>query len=351
MTDSPEQTQGQQSTTADSAEQAQEQQSTMALEYWLSVWGILSLVLIFAPLTLLFPTVNARLEPISAVWVSVPIAVVCAFVIAFYMFTLRDALFKYTFTLSFREEKDKTRPLPSWALLFFVVSILLSFFLAFGAASSRQFVAEPGRSVAGKLAYGSMGHMIVKLFMTGSQVFMFVFLCLSAGIMAAYEYGKSIPVGGSNAPIYTDEDRLKDKVLQQASKKLGFGHGNPTITDMKRLPSGGISLTLHHKGELVEQGDTQFREDKTWDVQADYRGQLVKVEEKAIRQSKVEAFQIEPVLAAVQEILGSSVRPTIASMKREEGGEVSLTLQHQGKTWDAKADRWSRLIGLEEQAS
>jgi hypothetical protein len=337
----------------DSREQTQGQQRAMALEYWLSVWGILSLALIFGPLTMLFPTVNERLETISAVWVSVPISLVCAFVIAFYMFTLRDALFRYTFTLSFSEdEKDKKktkRSLPVWALTCFVISILLSFFLAFGAASSRQFVAQPGQSAVGKLNYGGFGHMIVKLFMTGSQVFMFVFLCLSAGIMAVYEYGKSIPVSGPNAPIYTDEDRLKDKVLEQASKELGFGHNSPTITDMKRSPSGGISLTLHHKGELIEQNDTQFREDKTWLVQADHRGQLIKVEEKAVRQSKVEAFQIEPVLAAVQEILGSDVRPTIASMRREDNGDVSLALQHEGKAWNAKADRWSRLIGLTER--
>ena len=56
------------------------------------------------------------------------------------------------------------------------------------------------------------------------------------------------------------------------------------------------------------------------------------------------------VTKAVQEILGSGVRPTIASMKRGRGGDVSLTLQHQGKTWAAKADRWSRPIGLEEQS-
>jgi hypothetical protein len=334
---------------SDGATQRSERQFA-TIEYLSSIWGILSFVLILGPLVLLFPPVDARLKTISATWVSVPIALVCGFVIAFYIMTLRDELFKFTRTRSFSE---KPKPhLAALALTTFVIFILLSFFLAFGAASADQMIAKPGAAaVSGKMVYGGTAHMLLKLLMTGFQVFMFVFLSLSAGLMAAYKYGKSIDVSGPNAPIYTDENRLREKALSQACKELGIGLDELTVSDMKRLPGGGIKLTLHHKGELIEENDQQFREDKIWIVEADHRGQLLKVEEQTVRQGKVEAFRINPVLDAVQEILNSDVHPTIAGMKRGRGGDVTLTLKHQGKTWEAKADRWSRLIGLEEKAS
>ena len=117
---------------------------------------------------------------------------------------------------------------------------------------------------------------------------------------------------------------------------------------MKRRPDGGISLTLRHKGEVIDQGKVQFREDRTWAVSANWVGELVEVEEQATRQNKVEAFQIKPVLEAVQEILGANTLPRVSSMQRGEGGEVTLNLLHQGRAWRAKADRWSRLVELEE---
>jgi hypothetical protein len=329
----------------DSGTEQKGQQGNTALDYLQSVWGILSFVLILGPLVLLFPPVDDRLKDISATWVSVPIALVCGFVIAFYMMTLRNELFAYTHTRSFSEKPQ--RSLPIVALICFVISIFLSFFLAFGAASSKHMLATV--PTAGKLTMGSPGHMLLKLFMTGSQVFMFVFLSLSAGVMAAYKYGKTIDLSKPSAPIYTSEDRLKEKVLGQACKELGMRTDEPTISDMKRLPGGGMELTLHKKGELIEENELQFREDKTWLVVADRRGQLIKVEAQAVRQSKVEAFQLNPVLEAVKEILDTDKRPAVTSMKRGRGGDVTLTLEVAGKTWDAKADRWSRLIGLEEQ--
>jgi hypothetical protein len=333
----------------DSVTRNKGQQANTARDYVFSVWGGLSFVLILGPLVLLFPPVDARLKTISATWVSVPIALVCGFVIAFYMMTLRDDLYRYTRTRAFSE---KPKPhLPVLALTFFIIAILLSFFLTFGAASADQMIAQPGAATVGKMAYGGPAHMLLKLFMTGFQVFMFVFLSLSAGVMAVYKYGKTIDVDGPDAPIFTDENRLKDKVLSQACKELGLRESEQTVSDMKRLEGGGIELTLHHKGELIEENDQQFREDKTWIVRADHRGQLLKVEEQTVRQSKVEAFQLDPVLLAVQEVLNSDVRPTITSMKRGRGGDVTLILQHNNKTWEAKADRWSRLIGLEEAKS
>jgi hypothetical protein len=158
-----------------------------------------------------------------------------------------------------------------------------------------------------------------------------------------------LPKGGLGAPLYTDEHRLTEKVLSSVRRELGLKQ-DPVVTDVKRLGDGGVSLTLHYIGEEIEQQDIRFREDKTLVAEADHRGQIIKIEETEVRQSKVEVFQVPPVLDAAKEILGiDKTTPLIvSSMKRNEEGEVSLVLVHQGKRWIAKADRWSRLVSIEE---
>jgi len=321
-----------------------------AIEYIASVWGIMSFALILVPLLMLvaLEQVDKVLQPVVSAVVGAPIALVCTYVIAFYGLSLRDELYKYTRTLSFRRQTRPPMPIPIWALNAFIAAIVLAFLLAFGVTAKDQLVSPPGRFVAGTLAYGETAHMVVKFVMTGCLIFVFVFLSLSAALMAAYEYGKSIELTSPELPIYTDEDRLKEQVLKAACEKLGIKVSEVTVSDMKRQPDGGVSLTLRHKGEVIDQGDLQFREDKTWEVCANWVAELVQVEEKAVRQSKVEAFQIKPVLEAVQEILDAKALPRVLSMKRGEEGLVTLNLSHEGRAWRAKADRWSRLVELEE---
>jgi len=335
-------------TVQNSMVQRNEQRLSAVLEYLMSVWGILSFGLILVPLLMLalYGPVNNMLQPIASVKVGGPIALLCTFIIAFYILTLRDELFRYTYTLPFGEKAK--RPLPVLALLFFVVAIGLAFALGFGLAAQDSLVSFDGS--VGTLRYGSFEHMFLKLLMTGCLIFILVFLSLSASLMAAYRYGKTIPTGGSNAPLYTDEQALTKKVLAAVRQELGLER-DPGVSDMTRLGDGGIALTLKYRGEEIEQQDIRFREEKTVVARADHRGQLIKIEEKEVRQSKVEVFQVTPVLEAAKEVLGIDRNAPLAvsSMVRDGNGEVSVTLVHQGKTWLAKADRWSRLISIKER--
>jgi hypothetical protein len=318
------------------------------LEYLMSVWGILSFGLIFVPALMLalYTPVNNILQPIASVKVGGPIALLCTFVIAFYVLTLRDVLFRYTYTLPFGEKPK--RPIPVLVLLLFVIVILLAFVLGFGLAVKDSLVTVDGG--AGTLRFDSFEHMILKLFMTGCLIFILVLLSLSASLMAAYRYGKTIPTDGDDAPLYTREQALTEKVLAAVCQELGLEQ-DPAVSDMTRSSDGGIALTLKYRGEEIEQQNIRFREEKTIVARADHRGQLIKIEEKEVRQSKVEAFQVGPVLEAAREVLGIAANAPLAvsSMKRDRDGEVSVTLAHQGKTWLAKADRWSRLISIKEK--
>jgi hypothetical protein len=189
--------------------------------------------------------------------------------------------------------------------------------------------------------------MVLKLFMTGCLILVFVLWGASAGLMAAYEYGRMIDDGSPSAPLYTDEERLKNRVLGMACRGLGFEESEVTVSDIARRGDGGIELVLHHTGELVEEDDAQYREDKTWEVAANYTGELIRVQEKETRQGKAEAFRVEAVLEAVREVLPNTGALEITGMRREAEGEVVLDLAEGRKKWVATADRWSRLIALE----
>jgi hypothetical protein len=56
---------------------------------------------------------------------------------------------------------------------------------------------------------------------------------------------------------------------------------------MKRLEGGGVSVSLHHRGELTEKGKITVREDKTWDVEADCWARVNGIKEKDLRLIKM----------------------------------------------------------------
>ena len=80
------------------------QPNASPIEYLTSVWGIMSFGLIGVPLVMLvaLDVVDQVLEPVVSAMVAAPIALVCTVVIAFYGISLRDELYRYTRTLSFR---------------------------------------------------------------------------------------------------------------------------------------------------------------------------------------------------------------------------------------------------------
>lgn len=325
---------------------AQGNQFAAAVTYLSSVWGIFSFGLSVVPLIMMILDTqsNLVLQPVASPRVAGPISLLCTAIISFYMFTLRDDLYRYSLTLPFRG--GGSRPLSVWALIFFVIAIFLSFILAFGVTSREQIISPSGVFVPGTLAYGSFEHLLVKMAMTGALVFLFVFLSLSAGLMAAYTYGKTLALSSEEMPIYADEERLKEKVLSSVTEQLGLREP-PVVSEMRRRGDGGIGLTLHYLGEPIELDNRQFREDRTWEVRADHLGQLIEVDEKDVRQVQVEAFQIEPVLTAVRATLGIPERMRVVSMRRGDNGEVMLVLEHDSRTWVVTADRWSRVISLE----
>jgi hypothetical protein len=316
-------------------------------DYFITPWGIFSvaLILIVIAMLLFFDVVNPALQPLVSLRVGGPMALICSLVIAFYIYALRDEAYRYTHTIAFTARRRQ--PLPVLALEAFVLALAIMFILAFGLTAKEQVVSPPGIERTGSLAYGGMPHMALKLFMTGCLILIFVFWTASAGLMAAYEYGKSIDDGSPQAPLYTDEARLKARVLGSACAELGFRESEVTVSQMRRTADGGVLMTLHHTGELVDQGDTQFREIKTWEVEANYTGELIRVEQKETRQSKAEAFRVQAVVDAVAEVLHAEGPLEVTAMVRQEDGEVVLQISQGRKKWTATADRWSRLIALE----
>jgi len=234
------------------------------------IWKVLSLVLVLCPLMMLlfYRTTNAILQPIASIRVGGPIAALCTFVIAFFISSLRDDLHAREQLRQFKE--DPGRPLPVWALLFFVAAVLLAFWLAFGLAA-KDTIAGP----EGLLEPGSLAQLLFKLVMTGCLIFVFVFLALSAGLMDVYEYGKHL-----GTKVYKEMDELRKMVLASVRTELDLGQDPLTISNMKRLGDGGISVTLRRTGKLVQQGDIRFIEDKTWTVEADRKGNLTKIHEE-----------------------------------------------------------------------
>jgi hypothetical protein len=316
------------------------------IRYGLDAWAVLSFGLPLLPLLMLlsYDAVDRLLRPIASLRVGGPIALVATAIIALLSYTLRDHLHRYTHTRSFSERPH--RSLPDWALRFFIAAIALAFFLGFGIATEDLLVAM-GPLEPGVVVYGGLAHLLLKLLMTGSLIGMFICFSLLAGLMAASAYGETVDRSGQDKPLYTDEARLQRKVLQAARVQLDLGA--VTVAEMSRRPDGGLSLVLQRKGELIEHDGDMYREDRTWRVDANHEGELIRAEEQDVRQTKAEGFEIDLVLSEVREVLDTSAPLTVAGMRRMENGEVRLTIVHRGTRWVARADRWNRLIEIEPE--
>jgi len=248
------------------------------LGYFGNIWGILSFLLILPPLLLFL--LDNWFQPIASVRVAAPISFLITFIVAFYMYSLKDALHHYSLTRRFRNPQG--RSIAIYALIFFVAAILLFFFLSFALASKESLVGLPGVPAAelqGMLTYGSTAHMLFKLAMTGCLIFTFVFMSLSASMMAAYLYGHYAEERRP-APIFLDEVRLIKVVENTVRDQI---NGNITLNKngMKRLEDGGISLNFTHEQELKMQGKDIIQKTQIWLVEADCWGRVLKIEEKS----------------------------------------------------------------------
>jgi hypothetical protein len=318
------------------------------LRYSLNAWALFSLGLPLLPLFMLlaYGAVDAVLRPIASLRVGGPIALIATLVIAFFAYTLRDDLHRYTHTRSFSERPR--RSLPDWALRAFVGALTLSFVLAFGIAAEDMLVAM-GPFEPGLVVYGSGAHLVLRLLMTAVLVLMFVCYALLAGLMAAYAYGKVVDRSDRDKPLYADEARLQRKVLQAARGQLDLGA--VTVGEMSRRPDGGLSLVLQRKGELIEQDGEFYREDRTWQVDANYEGELIRADERELRHSKAEGLEVDLVLSEVREVLDTTGPLTVAGMRRRDDGGAQLTIVHRGTRWVAEVDRWSRLTEIQPEST
>jgi hypothetical protein len=255
----------------------------------------------------LYGWVNEMLQPIASARVGAPIALLNTAVIAFYIYSMRNALHHYERTRRFREKPRQS--IAFWALAFFVVVILLAFILSFGLATKDALVGPAGgvaREGSGTFAYGGFGHILLKLMMTGCLILIFVFLALAAGSMAAYLYGQYIDEHRPD-PIFLNERLLVKVVLPSVREQLGV-ETDPVVSGMHRLQNGGIGLDLHHRGELVTKGSIIVREDQTWSVEADCWGRVRKVEAKGLR--LVEGPKVETTAPSASEPQLTAPPPT-----------------------------------------
>lgn len=260
------------------------------LDYFGSVWGVLSLLLIFPPLLMImpiiYPVMDALFQPLVSVRVGAPIAFLISFIVAVYMYSLRISLYHYNQTRQFKANPG--RSLAMWALILFVSAILLVFFMAFALTSKESLVAPKGyypQEGDGLLRYGSFGHLVLKLILTGFFIFAFTFLALSAGMMAVYVFGQKME-SKYPAPLYLNEDKLIDVVLATVKKQLG-PQAQVTVTSLKRLENAGISMNLACEEKLTTQGNDLVQKARTWVVEADCWGRVDKIEEKGLRLTKV----------------------------------------------------------------
>lgn len=260
------------------------------IAYFVNVWGVLSLFLILPPLFMMmpivYPVVNEVLQPVVSARVGAPIAFLVTAIVAFYMYSLRDAIHHYSLTRHFKENPGRSVSL--WALIFFVSAVLLIFFLAFAVTSKDSIVAPQGyypMEGDGLLRNGSFGHLLLKLAMTGFLIFIFVFLSLSAGMMAAYLYGHYMEERQPN-PIFLNEALLIKVVLDTVREQLG-PDAKVTTSGLKRLEDAGIAMTLACEESLAAQGNDTIQKAKTWLVEADCWGRVKKIEEKGQRLLKV----------------------------------------------------------------
>lgn len=260
------------------------------LAYFGNVWGILSIGLILLPLfsLMLFNWVNRILQPIASITVAGPISLLVTAIIAFYMYSLRNSFHHYSLTRGFQKKPGKSVAL--WALIFFVIAMLLVFILAFAIVDKDALVAPRGYGegqTEGLLVYGSTGHMFLKLVMTGVVLFTFIFLALAAGMMACYVYGHYIEHLLPN-PIFLNEALLIKVVLNTVKLQMSGGAPvNINMTGMERLEGAGISLNLDSDEKLTTQGGDVVQKSKTWLVKANCWGRVNHIEEKGLRLTKV----------------------------------------------------------------
>ncbi len=258
--------------------------------YFASFWGALSLLLILPPLFMMmpivYPIVNDMLQPVASVRVGAPISFLVAVIVAFYMYSLRIPIHHYSLTRRFKVNPGRSVSL--WALIFFVTAVLLIFFLAFAVTSKDSIVAPQGyypMEGDGLLRYGSFGHLVLKLAMTGFLIFIFVFLALSAAMMAVYLFGHRMEEEQPN-PIFLNEALLIKIVLDTVRDQLG-ANAKVTTSGLKRLEDAGISMTLACDEALSTQGSDIIQKSRTWVVEADCWGRVNKIEEKGQRLLRV----------------------------------------------------------------
>lgn len=252
--------------------------------YFKTVWGLLSLLIVVVTLMLMlysWGVSNELLQPVVSLRVASPIAFLCTFVIAFYLYSVRDDLFRVDATRQFREKPGK--PLAIWALIAFVIAVLLAFLLIFALTTHTSFIGAEGvkqADLSGKVERGGTLHMLIKLAFTGFLSLILILLSLSAGLMGIYDYGKSL-ARSSEPPKFMNTGILKKTVLDTAKSELSLSD-SATVSKIERTPDGGLQITLHDQGSITtsEDGKTEYREETTWSIQADYQGRLVQASKK-----------------------------------------------------------------------
>jgi hypothetical protein len=327
-----------------------------------------------------YTRINDVLQPVASARLGAPIALLISFVVAFYMYSLRDVLHQYTLTQPFKE-----KPGPSLirvALMFFVAAVVLGFVLGFALTTKDSLVSAQGDAGAGSdgiFVQGTTAYLLFKLAMTGCLIFVLVFLALSAGIMAAYEYGGYVAARRPD-PIFLKEELLLRVVLGAVREHLEIDDVGSTvdnaressvaqrgtgpderlsISQMKRRGNAGLALTLQNEGDLAERGDLVVREDRTWYVEADRWGQLTSVEEKGFRLAQLVEESLPPVDAVrlqVRKLVGSQADLKLIELERREGG-TSLRFVQEGPSRLAEGGRpavqaeWMIQVNAEGQIS
>jgi hypothetical protein len=229
-----------------------------------------------------FSRVDEILQPIASIRVGGPIALVITLITTFYLYGASADLHLYTQLQPFKKKPGKH--IAILALLFFVAAILIAFLLGFAISSKDSLVAPEGYynpAGSGLLIYGGAGHMLLKMAMTGFFVLLFTFLSVSAGMMAAYLYGRYVDERRPS-PIFLNEELLIRVVLDAVRKQLGNG-GDIRTLGMERTEKGGVSLTLLHGEKPFTEGGKVIQKEKTWLVTADCWGRVNKIEEKSTR--------------------------------------------------------------------
>jgi hypothetical protein len=282
--------------------------------------------------------VDGALRPIVSVRVGGPITFLCTVVAVFYLYTLRDDLHRYQHTRSFGPKPG--RSIAFYALLLFVLAILMAFALSFGLVAKDSFIAPRGQHVPGMLDYDSFAHQLVKLLMTGLMLLIVVSFALSASLMAVYKYGKEVDRIGP-LPIYADPERLQAKVLRTVSDELGPDSGR-VLQNVERLAGGGISVTVREEGRLVERQNKTFVEGRSLSAEADCWGEITKLEEKDFTIGVAPAAPQPqeppaagapqpappepPVLAQVRRLVNAHTELRVAKYEYLEDGRILLTL-------------------------